>query len=66
MFFFSKETTLFINNEFGKIDVYSPSLRQDSCQKINKCSDNFKPISILQDILNGEIVNLLIEEKRNH
>ena len=42
--------------------IYSPSLHQELFQYLFKCFKNFLPISIIQDILNGEDFDLIIEE----
>ena len=47
-------TNLILNiiNEFDKIYIYSPSLRQDLYQKLKKCFSNYIPINIIPNILN--------------
>ena len=52
---------LYNNNDYDKIYIYSPSLHQDSYQKIFKCPSNYIPINIMSNILNEEDVNIVIE-----
>ena len=53
---------LFIINEYDKIYIYSPSLHQDLYQKLNKCFSNYIPIHIIPNFLNGEDIDIVIEE----
>ena len=61
-------TNLILNiiNEYDKIYIYSPSLHQDLYQKIFKCFTNFIPIHILPNILNGEEIDMVIDEIVNN
>ena len=47
-----------IVKEFGKINIYSPSLHQDLYQKIFKCSSNYIPINIIPKILIEEALDI--------
>ena len=55
-----------IINVFGKIFYCSPSLHQDSCQKLIKCCSNFLPIISVQNIFNEEDLDVIIEEIGNN
>ena len=55
-------TKLVFFNEFEKIYIYSPSLHQDFYQKLIKCFSNYVPIHIMPNILNGEDLNVVIDE----
>ena len=57
-------TNLILKNitEYDKIYIYSPSLHQDLCHKINKSFSNYIPINILPNILNEEDIDVVIEE----
>ena len=57
-------TNLILNNinEYDKIYIYSPSLHQNSYQKINKCFSNYIPIHIIPNILKGSDIDIVIEE----
>ena len=57
---------LYINNEYDKIYIYSPSLHQDINQKLFKCFSNYLPIHIIPNILNEEDIDLVIEEIVNN
>ena len=61
-------TNLILNtiNEYGKIYIYSPSLHQDSYQKLIKCLSNYIPIHIIPNILNEEDIDIVIEERVNN
>ena len=61
-------TNLILNiiNEFDKIYIYSPSLHQDSYQKLIKCFSNYIPIHIKPNILNEEDIDVVIEEVINN
>ena len=61
-------TNLILNiiNEYDKIYIYSTSLHQDLYQKLFKCFSNFIPINIIPNILNGEDINVVIEEIVNN
>ena len=49
-------------NEDDKIYIYSPSLYQDSYQKLIKCFGNYIPINIIPNILNEEDKDTVIEK----
>ena len=53
-------------NEYGKNNIYSPSLHQDLYQKIIKCLYNYIPIHILRNNLTEEDIDIVIEEKVNN
>ena len=55
-----------IINEYDKIYIYSPSLHQDLYQKSFKCFSNYIPIHIIPNILNGEDIDVVIEEIVNN
>ena len=57
-------TNLILNiiNEYDKIYIYSPSLHEDLYQKLIKCFSNYIPINIIPHILNGEHIDIVIEE----
>ena len=57
---------LVIINEYDKIYIYSPSLHQDLYQKIIKCFSNYIPIHIIPNILNGNDIDIVIEEIVNN
>ena len=61
-------TNLILNiiNEYNKTYIYSPSLHQDSYQKLIKCFSNFIPIHIIPNILNEEDIDIVIEEIVNN
>ena len=61
-------TILILNiiNEFDKIYIYSPSLHQDLYQKLIRCFSNYIPIHIIPNILNGEDIDIVIEEIVNN
>ena len=61
-------TNLILNiiNEYYKIYIYSPSLHQDFYQKLIKCFINHIPIHIIPNILNGEDLDIVIEEIVNN
>ena len=61
-------TNLILNiiNEYDKIYIYSPSLRQDLYQRIIKCFSKYIPIHIISNILNEEDLEILIEEIINN
>ena len=60
-------TNLILNiiNENDKIYIYSPSLLQDLYQKVIKCFSNFIPNHIILNILNGEDIDVVIQELVN-
>ena len=51
-----------IISEYDKIYIYSTSLHQDLCRKINKCFSNYIPIDIIPNFLNEKDIDLVIEE----
>ena len=42
--------------------IYSPSLHQDSYQKLIKCFNNYIPIHIIPNILNEQDIDLVFAE----
>ena len=56
-------TNLILNvfNEYDKIYIYSPSLHQDSYQKLIECFSNFMHIKIISNILNEERIDVVID-----
>ena len=61
-------TNLILNiiNEYDNIYIYSPSLHQDSYQKLIKCFSNYIPIHMIPTILNEEGKDLVIDEIVNN
>ena len=59
---FSNKISFILFNEFEKIYIYSPSLHQDFYQKLIKCFNNYVPIHIIPNILNGEDINVVFDE----
>ena len=61
-------TNLILNiiNEYDKIYIYSPSLRQDLYQKLNKCFSNYIPIHLTPNIFNEIDIDIVIEETANN
>ena len=61
-------TNLILNiiNEYDKIYLYSPSLRQDFYQKLIKCFNNYIPIHIIPNILNEIDIDIVSEEIVNN
>ena len=59
---FPSNLILIIFNEYDKLHIYSPSLRQDLYQKLIKCFGNYIPIHIIPTILNEEDIDVVIEE----
>ena len=55
-----------IINEYDKIYIYSPSLHQDSYQKLIKCFSKYIPIHIIPNILNEKDIDIVIEELVNN
>ena len=49
-----------IINKYDKIYIYSPSLHQDSYEKLIKCFSNYIPIHINPNILNEEDIDVVI------
>ena len=49
-------------NEYDKLFIYSPSLHQDLCQKLNKCLSIYIPFHIIPNILNEEDIDIVIDE----
>ena len=50
------------NNEFETMYIHSPSLHKDLYQKTKKCFINYIPIHIIPKFLNGEDIDLIIDE----
>ena len=63
---FLTNLVLYNFNEYDKIHVYSPSLRQEFYQKIIKCFNKCIPTNIIPKILNEHDIDLLIEEVTNN
>ena len=61
-------TNLILNliNEYDKIYIYSPSLHQDSYQKLIKCFSSFILIIIIPNILNEADIDIVIDEIVNN
>ena len=61
-------TTLILNiiNEYDDIYIYSPSLHQDSYQKLIKCFSNYISNHKIPTILNEEGKDLVIDEIVNN
>ena len=57
---------LYINNEFDKIYIYSPSLYQEFYQKLSKCFSKYIPIHIITNILTEEDIDIVIDEEVNN
>ena len=57
-------TNLILNiiNEYDKIYIYSPSLRQGLYQKLIKCLSNFIPINAIPNFLNDKDIEVVIDE----
>ena len=55
-----------IINEYDKIYIYSPSLRQDLYQNLIKCFTNYIPIYNIPNFSNEEDIDLVIEEIVNN
>ena len=57
-------TNLILNiiNEYDKIYIYSPSLRQDLYQKLIKCFSNYIPIHIIPNFFIENDIDIVIEE----
>ena len=57
-------TNIILNffNDYGEINIYSPSLHQDLYQNLIKSFSNYIPIHIIPNILNEENFDVLIEE----
>ena len=49
-------------NENDKINIYSPSLRQDLYRNSKKCFGNYIRINIIQNNLNEEDIDILFAE----
>ena len=49
-------------NEYDKIYVYSPSLHPELDQKLNKCFSNWIPIHIIANFINGDDIDLVIDD----
>ena len=56
-------TNLILNiiNEYDKLYIYSPSLRQDLDQKLIKCFSNYISINIIPNFLNDEDIDVVIK-----
>ena len=61
-FYFLTKFLKNIFNEHDKINFYSPSLHQDSYQKLFKCSNNYTPTNIIPTFLNEEVIDFVIDE----
>ena len=61
-------TNLILNiiNEYSKIYIYSPRLRQDLYQKLIECFSNYIPIHMIPNILNEADIDIVIEEIVNN
>ena len=61
-------TNLILNsiNEYNKIYIYSPSLHQDSYQKIINYFSNYITIHIIPNILNEEDIDIVSDEIVNN
>ena len=61
-------TNLILNiiNEYDKINIYSPSLRQNLYQKMIRGFSNYIPIHIIPIILNEEDIDIVIDEVVNN
>ena len=61
-------TNLILNiiNEYAKVYIYSPSLRQDLYQKISICFSNYIPIHINPKIRNEKDIDVVVEEIVNN
>ena len=61
-------TNLILNiiNEYDKVYIYSPSLHQDSYQKLIKCFSNYIPIHIIPNILIEEHIDIVVDEIVNN
>ena len=55
-----------IFNEYDRIYIYSPSLRQDLYQKLIKCFSNSIQINIIPYTLNEEDIDVVIDEIVNN
>ena len=51
-----------IINEYDKIYIYSPTLRQDFYQKLFECFSNYIQIQIIPNILNEPDIVIVINE----
>ena len=63
---FLTNLVLNINNEYDKINIYSPSLHQDLYRKLIKCFSNYIAIHMVQNILNEEDIDVVIDEIVNN
>ena len=59
---FLTNITLSNINEFDKMYIYSPSLHQDSYQKLIKRFSIYIPIHIIPNNLNEEDIGMVIDE----
>ena len=61
-------TNLILNfiNEYDKIYIHSPSLHQDSYQKLINCFSDYIPNHIIPKILNEEDIDIVFEELVNN
>ena len=55
-----------IINKYDKVYIYSPSLHQDLCKKINKYFSKNIPIHIIPNNLNEEDIDIVIDELVNN
>ena len=60
--YFLTNLNLYINNEYDKIYIYSPSLHQDIYRQLTKCFSNYIPIHIIPNILNEEDIDIVIDD----
>ena len=51
-----------IINDYNELYIFSPSLHQDLHQKFIKCFTNYIPITIIQNILNEDDIDIVFEE----
>ena len=52
----------YIFNECDKINIYSPSLHQDLCEKLIECFSNYIPLEIIPNILHDEDIDIVFDE----
>ena len=57
---------MYSNNTFGKRYIFSPTLPQDVCQNLLNYFTYFIRVSLIQDALNEDVLDLVIEETVNH
>ena len=58
------QTIVILNvpDDFGKVNINSPSQNQEFYHRLEKCFSNTLPKNIIQNILEEEVLHLLIEE----